>query len=87
MQYDFFTRTFEPVEEDKDSGKEETEVKQPEGEGEAIPAGETEGDVEEGGVKARREEEQKEVGCLGFFSQLLIFCDVIYYCVVKCSYF
>ena len=33
MQYDFFTRTFEPVEEDKDSGKEETEVKQPEEEG------------------------------------------------------
>ena len=72
MQYDFFTRTFEPVEEDKDSGKEEPEVKQAE-EGEAIPAEEeAEGDVEEGGVRARRDEEPKEVGCSSFFPFFVI---------------
>ena len=66
MQYDFFTRTFEPVEDDKESEKDITEIKPPEGEeGEPSPAGaeegRAEGDVEEGRVRARREEDLKEV--------------------------
>jgi len=64
MQFDFFTRIFEPVEEDRKSEKDETEVKgteREEGAESPTQEGREEGDVEEGRVQAQREEEPAEV--------------------------
>ena len=64
MQFDFFTRIFEPVEEDRKSEKDETEVKvteREEGAESPTQEGREEGDVEEAGVPPQREEEPTEV--------------------------